>query len=80
MRTIFLIVALAATKTALAKGPFLQQVSSIQWIIGNELWNLTQGAIYGTNLQYQGSDAVRKAQGHYAGVGTYCFLLLGTSI
>lgn len=72
MRITSLIAALAAAKTALAKGPFLQQVSSAQWIIGNDLWNLTQGATYATNLQYQGSDAVGKAQGHYAGVDTLC--------
>lgn len=69
MRTTSLIAALAAAKTALAKGPFLQQVTLTQWVIGNDLWNLTQGATYATNLQYQGSDAVGKAQGHYAGVG-----------
>jgi rhamnogalacturonan endolyase len=80
MRTFSVIAALAAAKPTLAKGPFLQQVSSTQWIVGNDLWNLTQGATYATNLQYQGSDAVGKAQGHYAGVGTYCSLLLGTSI
>lgn len=69
MRAISVITALAAAKTTLATGPFLKQVSSIQWIIGNNLWNLTQGATYATNLQYQGADAVGKAQGHYAGVG-----------
>ncbi|KAF2630669.1 polysaccharide lyase family 4 protein [Macroventuria anomochaeta] len=68
MRTTSLFAALAAAKTALAKGPFLQQVTPTQWIIGNDLWNVTQGATYATNLQYQGSDAVGKAQGHYAGV------------
>ncbi|KAF2800762.1 polysaccharide lyase family 4 protein [Melanomma pulvis-pyrius CBS 109.77] len=67
MRTTSLFAALAVTKAALAKGPFLQQVSSTQWIIGNDLWNLTQGSTYATNLQYQGSDAVGNAQGHYAG-------------
>lgn len=70
MLTTSLIAALAAAKTVLAKGPFLQQLSSTQWVIGNDLWNLTQGPTYATNLQYQGSDAVGKAQGHYAGVGT----------
>ncbi|KAF3005903.1 hypothetical protein E8E13_009549 [Curvularia kusanoi] len=54
--------------TALAKGPFLQQITSSQWIIGNDIWNVTQGPTYATNLQFQGSDAVGKAQGHYAGV------------
>lgn len=79
MRTTSLVALLAAAKTAVAKGPFLQQVSSTQWIIGNDLWNLTQGATYATSLHYQGSDAVGKAQGHYAGVGTYYFLILEMS-
>ena len=65
-----LTVLITAAKTALAEGPFLQQVTSSQWIIGNDIWNLTQGPTYATNLHFQGSDAVGKAQGHYAGVGT----------
>ncbi|KAJ8109735.1 hypothetical protein OPT61_g7240 [Boeremia exigua] len=68
MRTSSLAAAFATAKTVLAKGPFLQQVSSTQWIIGNDIWNLTQGATYATNLQYQGLDAVGTAKGHYAGV------------
>ncbi|KAF2709071.1 polysaccharide lyase family 4 protein [Pleomassaria siparia CBS 279.74] len=67
MRTTSLFAALAVTKAALAKGPFLQQLNSTQWIFGNHLWNLTQGSTYATNLQYQGSDAVGKAYGHYIG-------------
>ncbi|KZM23196.1 Rhamnogalacturonan endolyase [Ascochyta rabiei] len=67
MRTTSIFAALAAAETILAKGPFLQKISSDQWVIGNDLWNVTQGATYATNLQYQGSDAVGKAQGHYAG-------------
>lgn len=70
MRTVSIFAALATAKTTFAKGPFLKQISSTQWIIGNDLWNVTQGETYATNLQYQGSDAVSKAQGHYAGYGT----------
>ena len=70
MRSISLLAALAAAKSVLARGPFLQQINASQWIIGNDHWNLTQGATYATNLPTQGSDAVGKAQGHYAGVGT----------
>jgi rhamnogalacturonan endolyase len=69
MRATSVLTVLIAARTTLAKGPFLQQVTSSQWIIGNDLWNLTQGPTYATNLQFQGSDAVGKAQGHYAGVG-----------
>jgi rhamnogalacturonan endolyase len=70
MRAASVLTVLTAARTALAKGPFLQQVTSSQWIIGNDIWNLTQGPTYATNLHFQGSDAVGKAQGHYAGVGT----------
>ena len=66
-----LTVLITAARAALAKGPFLQQVTSSQWIIGNDIWNLTQGPTYATNLQFQGSDVVGKAQGHYTGVGMY---------
>ena len=69
MRNSWLVGFLAAVKLSLAKGPFLQQVSSTQWVIGNDLWNVTQGSIYAANLQYQGSDAVKGAAGHYAGYG-----------
>ena len=65
-----LTVLITAAKTALAEGPFRQQVTSSQWIIGNDIWYLTQGSTYATNLYFQGSDSVGKAQGHYAGVGT----------
>ena len=61
---------IATARSALAKGPFLQQISSTQWVFGNDIWNLTQGPTYATNLQYQGSDAVKGAPGHYAGYGT----------
>lgn len=71
MRTSSVVAALATANTVVAKGPFLHQVSSSQWIIGNDLWNLTQGVTYATKLQYQGVDAVGKAAGHYAGVGAY---------
>ncbi|KAF1360133.1 galactose-binding like protein [Lizonia empirigonia] len=67
MRTTSIFAALATAKTIFAKGPFLKQISLTQWIIGNDLWNVTQGETYATNLQYQGSGAVGKAQGHYAG-------------
>ncbi|PSN69554.1 hypothetical protein BS50DRAFT_547165 [Corynespora cassiicola Philippines] len=49
-------------------GPFLQQINSTHWILGNDLWNVTQGPVYATNLQYQESDAVGSAVGHYAGI------------
>ncbi|THW34801.1 hypothetical protein D6D21_09429 [Aureobasidium pullulans] len=58
---------LAALPLVAAGGPFLQQTSNNTWIIGNDLWNITQGSIYGTKLYYQGKDAIGKAAGHYVG-------------
>jgi rhamnogalacturonan endolyase len=69
MRASLLFAAVATVRSALAKGPFLQQISSTQWVFGNDVWNLTQGPSYATKLQYQGSDAVKSAPGHYAGLG-----------
>ncbi|PNS14329.1 hypothetical protein CAC42_6842 [Sphaceloma murrayae] len=45
--------------------PFLQHLNGTSWIIGNDLWNMTQNAKYGTKLWYQGRDLVGKAVGHY---------------
>ncbi|KAL6712523.1 hypothetical protein ACN47E_000400 [Coniothyrium glycines] len=50
------------------RGPFLERINATHWVFGNDIWNVTQGPVYATNLQYQGSDAVRSATGHYAGV------------
>ncbi|KAJ4357149.1 uncharacterized protein N0V89_001724 [Didymosphaeria variabile] len=61
MKAHLLVGLVAAASPASAKGPFLQQISSTSWIFGNDIWNLTQGQIYATNLQYQGSDAVKSA-------------------
>jgi hypothetical protein len=69
MRASLLFALVATARSALAKGPFLQQLSPTQWVFGNEIWNLTQGPTYATKLQYQGDDAVKGAPGHYAGYG-----------
>jgi hypothetical protein len=69
MRAFILFASVAAARSALTKGPFLRQINSTQWVFGNDIWNLTQGPTYAINLQYQGSDAVKNAPGHYAGYG-----------
>ncbi|KAI1155456.1 rhamnogalacturonate lyase [Nemania diffusa] len=48
-----------------APGPFLTQVDNQTWIIGNELWNVTQGHQYGVQLFYKDHDCVGDAVGHY---------------
>ncbi|KAI0183846.1 polysaccharide lyase family 4 protein [Xylaria flabelliformis] len=45
--------------------PFLSQVADYTWIIGNEIWNLTQGPKYGVQLYYKDHDCVGDAVGHY---------------
>lgn len=48
-----------------AAGPFLSQVDSETWVLGNELWNLTQQRTYGVKLFYKERDLVGDAVGHY---------------
>lgn len=48
-----------------ATGPFLTAVDSQTWIIGNEIWNMTQGPKYGVKLYYKDHDCVGNAVGHY---------------
>lgn len=45
--------------------PFLTQVNNQTWVIGNELWNVTQGKQYATKLFYKDHDLVGDAVGHY---------------
>jgi rhamnogalacturonan endolyase len=52
------------TKPAVTR-PFLTQLDTQTWIIGNELWNLTQGHQYGVKLFYKDRDCVGDAVGHY---------------
>ena len=73
MKGTLLVSLVAAVIPASAKGPFLQQTNATSWIFGNDIWNLTQGPTYAENLQYQGSDAVKSAQGHYTGYGAALF-------
>ncbi|KAG8629624.1 hypothetical protein KVT40_003489 [Elsinoe batatas] len=51
-------------QTALAS-PFLTQLNATTWVIGNDLWNMTQDEKYGTKLWYKGKDLVGDAVGHY---------------
>ena len=54
-----------AAPTERATGPFLTAVDNQTWIIGNEVWNMTQGPIYGVKLWYKERDCVGEAVGHY---------------
>lgn len=48
-----------------ASGPFLTQVDNTTWVLGNEIWNVTQEQTYGVKLMYKGKDCVGDAVGHY---------------
>lgn len=54
-----------------ATGPFLSQVDNTTWVIGNELWNLTQQRTYGVKLFYKERDLVGDAVGHYVSYSKY---------
>ncbi|TDZ16818.1 Rhamnogalacturonate lyase [Colletotrichum orbiculare MAFF 240422] len=61
---------LAGAAVSAAKGPFLEQVNDSTWVIGNDHWNVTQGALYATRLYWDavpGADLVGSAAGHYVG-------------
>ncbi|TVY15723.1 Rhamnogalacturonate lyase [Lachnellula arida] len=73
MRSIFPILSfLYATAFAVAEPvlskPFLTPLNSTTgWIIGNGLWNITIGDVYGKKLFYGGRDLIGDAVGHYQG-------------
>jgi len=50
-----------------AKKPksFLKELGNSTWVIGNEIWNVTQNRQYANKLWYKGKDRVGDAVGHY---------------
>lgn len=44
---------------------FLKEIGPSTWVLGNELWNVTQNAQYANKLMYRGKDRVGNAVGHY---------------
>ncbi|PSR78975.1 polysaccharide lyase family 4, domain III-domain-containing protein [Coniella lustricola] len=57
--------------TASAAGPFLTQTGTQEWVFGNDLWNVSQGASYATKLYstiLPGEDLVGTAYGHYSDI------------
>lgn len=67
------IAALAAIASAAPAEPraakpksFLKDLGDSTWVIGNGIWNMTQGRQYGVKLMYRGKDRVGPtATGHY---------------
>lgn len=50
-----------------AKKPksFLKELGNSTWVLGNEIWNVTQNRQYANKLYFKGADRVGKAVGHY---------------
>ena len=63
----FAALALAAPLEERAKKPkrFLKELGNSTWVIGNEIWNVTQNRQYANKLWYKGKDRVGNAVGHY---------------
>lgn len=62
--TIALSLLLAGTSVAKQHG-FLKDNGNGTWIIGNDVWNMTQERIYGSKLYYKDQELVGEATGHY---------------
>lgn len=71
----FKFVALAALASSIIAAPleerakqpksFFKEVGNSTWVIGNDVWNVTQNIQYANKLWYKGKDRVGKAVGHY---------------
>jgi rhamnogalacturonan endolyase len=63
----FAAIVVAAPLEERAKTPksFLKALGNSTWVIGNEIWNVTQNRQYANKLWYRGQDRVGKAVGHY---------------
>ena len=50
-----------------AKQPksFFKDIGNSTWVIGNDVWNVTQNLQYAKKLWYKGKDRVGQAAGHY---------------
>jgi rhamnogalacturonan endolyase len=49
---------------------FLKELGNSTWVIGNEIWNVTQNRQYANQLWYKGIDRVGEAVGHYVSYST----------
>jgi rhamnogalacturonan endolyase len=75
MRLQLLTLTFMALPLVVGRSSFLQQISNNTWVLGNDIWNITQGPIYGTKLYYQGKHAIGSAAGHYVGADIKSCLL-----
>jgi hypothetical protein len=68
----FLGLAALAAAAPNAKKPksFLKELGNSTWVIGNDVWNVTQNRQYANKLWYKGKDRVGDAVGHYVSYST----------
>ena len=61
-----------------AKQPksFFKEVGNSTWVIGNDVWNVTQNVQYANKLWYKGKDRVGQAVGHYVSYSKSCWHVL----
>jgi rhamnogalacturonan endolyase len=64
----------AAAPSAKKPKSFLKELGNSTWVLGNEIWNVTQHRQYANQLWYQGKDRVGEAVGHYVSYSKYCLL------
>lgn len=67
------IAAPAETPRSAKPKSFLKDLGNSTWVIGNGIWNMTQGRQYGVKLWYKGKDRVGAATGHYVSYSGYAF-------
>jgi hypothetical protein len=58
--------------SAWPSGPFFLQLNDTEYVIGNDIWNITIGPTFGTKLYYKGKDIVGNAVGHYSSYSMLC--------
>jgi hypothetical protein len=65
--------ALAAPLEERAKKPksFLKELGNSTWVLGNDIWNVTQNRQYANKLMYKGADRVKNAVGHYVSYSAF---------
>lgn len=75
MRVSFIVSCLYAAPAVVLAAPFLTQLNSSAWVFGNDLFNVTQGSVYATQVHYGGHELVGTAAGHYMGYGKHSTFL-----
>lgn len=66
-----------ADRRAASPKSFLKDLGNSTWVIGNDIWNMTQGRQYGIELMYEGKDLVGPtATGHYVSYSELLFSIL----